>query len=850
MNGEEKQKTKQKVNSTPRKYVQTNPLNSQNTLNQRQQKNRGKIISQKEKEKEKEKETETEKYQKRNQESKRRTREKVKGKTNQNRTITNKRNSGYTRNPKDRRNNKAKHRKWDIWDKKHLLLPCSKRNTYTRVQQNNKKVFSKWDYIRSLLEMEIGNWERLSQIMIKINPAFQKDNLIPLKSFLNERIDEEKQKHFYLRLLPKIQELALSLPKELDLYNKPIPLLLKWRLNKVELPRTLIASLLACSFFCLIPYGDTVSKRPPFLNRANFTKMYLGKEPMSASNENKLKSFLHYFETITKNGTPNNGSVGFYRNRLDKIPDWKNSNKNLSELIINSDGLIEDSKDHLHVDFANKYVGGGVLGNGCVQEEIRYTICPELLVSCMICEKLEKKETLLMIGAKRYSNYKGYGRTFEFVSGYIDKPVLNSKTHCASQIIAIDAKNFSKMDPNLQFSPKYLNREIEKIYCGFRRLKINQFDSRPIATGNLGCGVYAGNIELKALLQLIAAAEANRNIVYFTFNNAQFAEDLKKIYSLLKNNKYKISQIWNLLLQYFNSDQKNTYSIFQFIIQKNCEKKNELVVNNENRKQNTIQKEMRNEKEDRNGQKEKNDFLNRKNEKQKQKQKQNFEVNQPEKSKELSILKNDKVRDYDICKHNECIKTDNHLCKECQDQDQKILFEKKEKSQFADKENIFVNHKPVLRGHVLVIPLRKVKIFEDLKPEEVTDIFCTAQLVCKALRVVFNGQAFNLLIQDGPQAGQTVEQVHLHILPRIKGDRFFVENNSEIKTEIKQVEDEVKPRSMEEMEKEAILIKRQIQIQIKLNDIYEKPDNNNDEDYDDKNINKIKNQQNEIQGKN
>ena len=39
----------------------------------------------------------------------------------------------------------------------------------------------------------------------------------------------------------------------------------------------------------------------------------------------------------------------------------------------------------LQLDFANKYVGGGVLGNGCVQEEIRFLICPELIVSCLLC---------------------------------------------------------------------------------------------------------------------------------------------------------------------------------------------------------------------------------------------------------------------------------------------------------------------------------------------------------------------------------------------------------------------------------------------------------------------------------
>ncbi|KAJ6236618.1 bis(5'-adenosyl)-triphosphatase [Anaeramoeba flamelloides] len=149
-----------------------------------------------------------------------------------------------------------------------------------------------------------------------------------------------------------------------------------------------------------------------------------------------------------------------------------------------------------------------------------------------------------------------------------------------------------------------------------------------------------------------------------------------------------------------------------------------------------------------------------------------------------------------------------------------------------------VNYKPVLPGHVLVVPLRIVKNFEDLKPEEVTDLFCTAQLVCKALRVAFNGQSFTLSIQDGPQAGQTVEHVHLHILPRLEGDRFSGEKNDEIYTEINKAENNFKPRSMEEMEKEAELLKRQIQIQL--------GNLNNNNNVNEENSNEKENQKNEI----
>lgn len=52
----------------------------------------------------------------------------------------------------------------------------------------------------------------------------------------------------------------------------------------------------------------------------------------------------------------------------------------------------------VQVDFANKYLGGGVLGHGCVQEEIRFMICPEMIITRLFTEVLEDKDSLVMTG--------------------------------------------------------------------------------------------------------------------------------------------------------------------------------------------------------------------------------------------------------------------------------------------------------------------------------------------------------------------------------------------------------------------------------------------------------------------
>ena len=47
-----------------------------------------------------------------------------------------------------------------------------------------------------------------------------------------------------------------------------------------------------------------------------------------------------------------------------------------------------------------------------------------------------------------------------------------------------------------------------------------------VATGNWGCGAFGGDVRLKALLQLMAAAVSGRDVVYFTFGDRQLQEDL------------------------------------------------------------------------------------------------------------------------------------------------------------------------------------------------------------------------------------------------------------------------------------------------------------------------------------
>ncbi|OAX83203.1 hypothetical protein ACJ72_02437 [Emergomyces africanus] len=81
-----------------------------------------------------------------------------------------------------------------------------------------------------------------------------------------------------------------------------------------------------------------------------------------------------------------------------------------------------------------------------------------------------------------------------------------------------------------------------------------------------------------------------------------------------------------------------------------------------------------------------------------------------------------------------------------------------------------VNLKPLLPGHVLVCPRRRVPRVTDLSPSETTDLFLTVRRVSRMIERVYHGTSLNIAIQDGPEAGQTVPHVHAHIIPRRKAD--------------------------------------------------------------------------------
>jgi diadenosine tetraphosphate (Ap4A) HIT family hydrolase len=81
--------------------------------------------------------------------------------------------------------------------------------------------------------------------------------------------------------------------------------------------------------------------------------------------------------------------------------------------------------------------------------------------------------------------------------------------------------------------------------------------------------------------------------------------------------------------------------------------------------------------------------------------------------------------------------------------------------------------RPIVRGHVLVIPKVHTVDLTDTPPGTVADMMRIGQRIAKAARAsALHADGNNVVINDGKAAFQSVFHIHLHVAPRKSGDKL------------------------------------------------------------------------------
>lgn len=77
---------------------------------------------------------------------------------------------------------------------------------------------------------------------------------------------------------------------------------------------------------------------------------------------------------------------------------------------------------------------------------------------------------------------------------------------------------------------------------------------------------------------------------------------------------------------------------------------------------------------------------------------------------------------------------------------------------------------PVNEGHVLIIPKRHFQSFFEATEAEVKAIYSLIHEVREMLNIQYEPSGYNIGVNEGRDAGQTIMHLHIHMIPRYNGD--------------------------------------------------------------------------------
>ena len=379
-----------------------------------------------------------------------------------------------------------------------------------------------------------------------LNKIFFKDKS-PFFTEIDKKYKNEGEE--FIKIYKNLQNLVLyleSMPKE-------IPLLKTNTKGKKEFTRKEVALIFLLSFFNLI---DIKQEKERQTNHFRVYKVLL------SSNKTTFefgRCFLNYLTIIGKWLSDNNPildeKIKFIRDTLDEnnFSKFKQETK-LCEVTFNKKDSLFDSNSSYCVDFANRYIGGGVLEGGCVQEEILFATQPEAIVSMFFMEVMSNNDAIRIDNTIQYSKYSGYGHRFKFENSAIEINNNNNINYLDNikkyKIIAIDAI-VQKINFDRVIKKDYIKRDIYKSFIGFYLVnfeKEGKNEEKSIATGNWGCGVFNGDHELKFFQQWVAASFAGiRRLDYYCYG-AQEMTEIVNNFNKIENYYKKANELYEDLI--------------------------------------------------------------------------------------------------------------------------------------------------------------------------------------------------------------------------------------------------------------------------------------------------------------
>jgi len=465
----------------------------------------------------------------------------------------------------------------DAWDSNHVRLPCSPKSLYPIDKAGNLR--KRWDLIQDALKDPIENASDLKKAIHKYNTRFKRANNWSLKGLVNLYRDNgtEEGRTFFKETLPFIVELVKTTA---TILHSPVPLARQQSGLSITLSQLQCACILANSFLCTWSRRNThkAGSEYEFYPRINFNDLFSYNTPHVLE---KIKCLIHYFERTRarKKSAFKFGNVTFERVSLvqtEDHPDWNSSGLLVGDInfqVLADGEAIEHFPKALQADFANKYLGGGVLNTGCVQEEIRFCVTPELMCGMLFEEVMSHNEAIVVTGCEQFSKYSGYSDNFRFQGPYYETLQRDTAQRLQIQVTAMDAidynpDHYSDQKAAHQYTNNHCERDLNKVFTAIMSPYPLPGPLPEFATGNWGCGAFGGDNHLKFLQQLMAARHAERGVIYCCFDRKDLKDDFESMWRWMFTHRTTVGQVMRLIGNFAKDlkdhDDEFPYTFFEY----------------------------------------------------------------------------------------------------------------------------------------------------------------------------------------------------------------------------------------------------------------------------------------------
>jgi histidine triad (HIT) family protein len=85
---------------------------------------------------------------------------------------------------------------------------------------------------------------------------------------------------------------------------------------------------------------------------------------------------------------------------------------------------------------------------------------------------------------------------------------------------------------------------------------------------------------------------------------------------------------------------------------------------------------------------------------------------------------------------------------------------------------VFVDIRPLNMGHTLIIPKTHCVDIFDIPQELLSQIHKVSKQIAFAVKKATNADGISIIQQNGKAAGQDIFHIHVHVIPRFKGQKL------------------------------------------------------------------------------